>query len=429
MTQPLLDRTQAPPARDIEHIHIAQATSQTLKNGLPLHVLRVGVQPVVELELIFRAGAWYAPQPGTTQLTARLLTEGTRRRSGNQIADQIADRGAFLTAQANDDYLFLTLNCLSRHLPALAPLLVEIVNEAAYPEAELEEQRRNLREQLRVAQQKTSYQAQVRFREKMYPDGHPYGYSLRESDLDALTTDQLRAFHTRYLHVGHADALLAGQWAEADLQTVCQILEQLRANANGQPAPTYPLPQLQPTADTVEIAGSLQSSLRLGRLLVARAHPDYCGLRVLNTVLGGYFGSRLMRNIREEKGLTYGIYSQLNNKAQGAEWVIGADVRREATAEALHEIRHEMSRLCESLVPEDELGVVRSYMLGTLANNVATPFELAEKFKVAYLSGLGYGYYDQLVATIRTITPEKLRTLAQRYLQPAQWLEVVAGGR
>jgi predicted Zn-dependent peptidase len=173
---------------------------------------------------------------------------------------------------------------------------------------------------------------------------------------------------------------------------------------------------------------SVQASVRVGRLLFNRTHPDYLRMRVVNEILGGYFGSRLMKNIREDKGYTYGIYSRISTYSDTGSLVIGADVKKEFAAEVIEEIYKEMNVLAQEPVPAQELEVVRNYMLGKFLGNSITPFDLAEKFKVLLFNGLNYVHYEELLDTIKTIDTEQIMQVASLYLTPQLMTEVVVGG-
>jgi predicted Zn-dependent peptidase len=175
-------------------------------------------------------------------------------------------------------------------------------------------------------------------------------------------------------------------------------------------------------------ADSTQASVRVGRTLFNRNNPDYLPLRVLNEIFGGYFGSRLMKNIREEKGFTYGISSSLASTYADGYWIIGADVNKDVAQQTIDEIYKEMDILCKEPVPADELETVRNYMLGSFANSINTPFVLAERFKTVHFLGMSYDYYEQFIRTVQTISAEELLHIAQKHYKPELMTEVIVGG-
>ena len=185
------------------------------------------------------------------------------------------------------------------------------------------------------------------------------------------------------------------------------------------PAHTGPVRQTWP--------GKMQSSLRLGRLGPNRSHPDYFAVLVANEVFGGYFGSRLMKNIREEKGYTYGIYSQLTHLQQASYWSIGTDVNREVAEATMNEIGREMALMQQHPVEETELSTAKNYMIGQFAGSLNTPFEIADRHKTRLLAGLPADYYEHFVENVRAVTPEQVQEAARRYLGVENWQQIAIG--
>lgn len=425
----MLDRTLAPPVQPLARVALPPTTVQTLPSGARLHVLANDAQPVVRLQVLFRAGKWQEPQPGLAQLTARMLLEGTATRSARQIADEVAFYGASLDCEAGPDRATLTLYCLTRHLPHLLPLVLDVLTAPSFPAAELEQQKTRTVQNVRVERQKTSYLASERFAEILFGPAHPYGRPFDADAYAALTAEQARAFHRAAYPLAAAEVFLCGDVA-AQQQAV--------AEAFGGPAvssaPTLetaaiPTPPAAANAALVRVplAGSLQASLRLGRDWPTPQHPDTHHLQLLVKVLGGYFGSRLMRNIREDKGLTYGIYAQSLAREHGSTLVIGTDVNGESADVAVREINLELRRLQEELISDEELDTVKNYMLGKFANELSTVFEQADKYRTTVLLSLPPDYYTEFVEQVQNTDAETLQRLAQQYLTPEAMQVVIAG--
>ncbi|MCU0354234.1 MAG: insulinase family protein [Cytophagales bacterium] len=430
----MLDRTQPPVFQPIRHVAVAQTQSLALGNGLRLHWLNAGEQPVIRLEYIFTAGTWYEPQRGVSYFTAKMLPEGTRRRSASEISEFVDQFGSFLEVNQTAERINLTVYTLAKHLPALLPLMEEVLHEAAFPEHELDNLKNITRQNLRVNLQKNAYVAQHRFREVVFGENHPYGKHNREEDIAAVGHDTLAAFY-QHAVVGHAfDLVVSGEVSGETLRLLETHLERFAVSQ-----PALPRPERHPeTAATqmerIERIGSVQSSVRVGKRLVqpdgqpfTRRSPDYFRLVVFNEILGGYFGSRLMKNIREEKGYTYGVFSSLGTFRQEGFLVIGSDVKKEFANQTLDEIRKEIKALCTEPVPADELDTVKNYLLGAFAGSVTTPFSLADHFKTIYFDGLDYGFFDRYVAAIANTTTEELLETGQQYFGNDNLTEVVVG--
>ena len=425
----LLDRTQPPAFHPVGNIHLARAQSDHLANGLPRHVLRGGSQPVVGVELVFPAGIWQESDRGASFLLSKVLAEGTRRRSGADVQEAFSRYGTFLQVTHGADDFTVALYTLRRFLPDVLPLLVEVLREATLPDEELENQRQIQQQTLRVNLRKTGFVAGRTLRSLLFGAGHPYGPGPEPDELETLTRDQVAAHYEARVQPLDAELILAGDVTDEVLRLTDDTLGQVART----PAPAPPLvPPTPPAArrqETAVFPAGKQSSIRAGRHLFTRHHPDVFRFKVLNEIFGGYFGSRLMKNIREEKGYTYGIGSGYAALRHAGYWTIGTDVKKEATEATFAEIYNEMHRLREEPVPADELETVRNYMLGTLAGAITTPFELADKFKAIHFGGVGYDYYDTLVATIRGVTSDHLQETARRYFDPDALFEAVAGAR
>ena len=424
----MLDRTVAPPIQPLARVTLPAADVITLPSGARLHVLANDAQPVVRLQAVFRAGKLAENRPGLASLTARMLLEGTHTRTARQIADEVAFYGASLDCDAGFDRSTLTLYCLTRHLPALLPLVLDVLINPAFPDAELEQLKTRTIQNVRVERQKTSYLASERFNELLFGAETAYGRPFDSEAYQALTAAEAQAFHRAAYAPGNAELFLCGDVA-AERELVVAAFSAAPAAApaavGGGGAQTNDFTPAGP--DRVAVPGSLQASLRMGCRWPAPTHPDTHRLKLLVNVFGGYFGSRLMRNIREDKGLTYGIYASVALREFGTSLVIGTDVKGESADFAVREIELEMRRLQEELIPADELQTVKNYLLGKFANELSTVFEQCDKYKSLVFLGLPADYYTEFVRQTEAADAETLRELAQQYLAPAALQTVIAG--
>ncbi len=424
----MLDRTVAPPVQPLARVTLPAADVLTLPSGARLHVLANDAQPVVRLQIVFRAGKMAEPRPGLASITARMLLEGTTTRTARQIADEVAFYGASLECDAGFDRSTLTLYCLTRHLPVLLPLVTDVLANPAFPAAELDQLKTRTIQNVRVERQKTSYLASERFNALQFGAETPYGRPFDSTTYQALTADEARAFHRTAYVLANAEIFLCGDVA-AERAAVA-------AAFGAVPAATAPVPsaaigaigeEAAPGTNRLAVAGSLQASVRMGRDWPSPTHPDNHPLKLLVNVLGGYFGSRLMRNIREDKGLTYGIYASVAPREHGTSLVIGTDVKGESADFAVSEIEMELRRLQEALIPAEELEIVKNYILGKFANELSTVFEQCDKYKNMVFLGLPADYYTQFVQQTEAADAETLRQLARKYLTPEAMQVVIAG--
>ncbi|SDY48444.1 M16 family metallopeptidase [Hymenobacter psychrophilus] len=422
----MLDRTVAPPVQPLARVTLPAADVFPLPNGARLHVMRNDAQPVIRLQVVFKAGKWYDPSAGVSLLAARLLLDGTHTRSARQIADEVAFFGASLDCEQGFDRATLTLYCLSRHLPQLLPLVEDVLTAPSFPETELALLKTRTIQNVRVERQKTSYLASESFSRHLFGPGYPYGVTFDEAIFQDITSEQVRQFYQQHYNFAEAEIFLCG---DATDEHVTLVTELLGTPAGGPTVAvaTSPAPAVLAPSDYVTVDGSLQASLRIGRLWPALEHPQTHALQVLVKVLGGYFGSRLMKNIREDKGFTYGIYSSVQPREHATSFVIGSDVNAANSAAAIEQVQLELRRLQEEPIPLTELQTVKNYMSGKFANELSTVFEQCDKYKNLVFYNLPTSYYSDFVAQVQATDAVTLQELAQEYLSPDDMLEVVSG--
>nr|WKN35543.1 pitrilysin family protein [Tunicatimonas sp. TK19036] len=425
----IIDRSVPPPSQAVEEVKLAQAKTHFLSNGVPVHYIRAGKEPIIGIEILFpQAGVKHETEVGTSYFATKMLVEGTARRSAFAISNFVDSYGAFLQLSPGLDYASLEIYTLKKYTDALLNLLVELLTEASFPEDELNKLKAIQIQKIRVNNEKSSIVASKKIRSVLFGDNQPYGKTLTEEQVSQVSREDLIAFYQKNM-ASNWEIIVSGQVDEEVLTLLEKHIGTLAVEKRASQKQTDIWErQSSEKKHLVERKENLQSSLRIGIPLFTKDHPDYIPVRILNTVLGGYFGSRLMKNIREEKGLTYGIYSSIVNLQEAGYLVIGTDVKKEFTEQALTEIYHELAILRNRTIGEIELNTVKNYMAGRLLTSIDTPFALAEKFKSIYLHNLDYGYYNEYLRVINHIESEKLLEMANRYFDKQNWFEVVVGG-
>lgn len=424
----MLNRLLPPPTHPLTTITLPTPTVSHLPNGARLHLLANDAQPVLRLQVVLPAGKYQESAPGLAQLTARMLSEGTATRTARQIADEVAFYGASLDCEAGPDHATLTLYCLARHLPTLLPLVQEVLAAPTFPEAELLQLKTRTSQSMRVERQKTSFRASEEFNRQLFGAASPYGRPFDDASFAHITADELRAFHAAAYNPAGTEIFLSGDVANY-AANLAEVLGQWQPSAVAAMPPVPPVPTSYPTGlVTVPVEGSIQASVRMGRRWPTLSEAQTPELLLLVKVLGGYFGSRLMKNIREDKGYTYGIHASVVAREQATTLVIGTDVNGDRADATRQEIAYELERLQTELLAEDELETVKNYTLGKLLGETATVFEQADKYRHILLHGLRPDYYEHLVRQTQAATAADLQALARTYLSPADMLTVVAGG-
>ena len=424
-----LDRTQSPAFQAIQEVRLPAVQTHQLDNGLPLYVIAVAHQPVLRLECVFTAGAWYEQVPGTSFFAMKMLAEGTHSRSSAEISEYIDRYGIFLELNSGPDRASVVVYCLTKFLPNVLPLLREMLTESIFPQKELEDLRNITLQNLRVNYEKNAYLAGVLFREKLFGAKHPYGRSQHPEIVTQLTRSDVVDFYERAIRNRSFQLILAGDATENEILLINNELGQLPIRTDNLLSfadNTFADNELPILAEKPD---SIQSSIRLGRRLFNRAHPDFFKMLVTNEVLGGYFGSRLMKNIREEKGFTYGISSNMPSFRRDGYFLIGTDVNKENTQQTLDEIHKEIHILQTEPIEQSELDVVKNYMAGEFVGSLNTPFEIADRYKVILLDGLPADFLTTYIQNIRAITPADIIETATHYLAAEQLREVVVGGK
>ena len=423
----MLNRSIQPAVNPIEHIDIAQAEKRLLRNGIPVYFVNAGSQDVVKIDFIFEAGTWFQPANLISSTCNAMLEEGSAHFTAAEIAEKFDFYGAYLQLVADQNYGFVNVISLGKHLPQILEVAGDIIKHSVFPEHELEVLIAKNKQKFLLENEKVRTICQKKFTQILFGNKHPYAITNRLEDFDRINRDLLLDFYRKFYHSGNCRIIVSGMVNE----TVIDLMDQHFGDTDWSNHTDFqPEFQVQTSPEKyhhVEKANGVQSALRVGRSWVPKSHPDYHALSVVVTIFGGYFGSRLMTNIREEKGYTYGIGSFVLPLKHASYMAISTEVGNEYLEPTLNEIAAEMRRLQTELISENELETVKSYLLGEFLRDFDGPFALAGSFKAINDFGLDYSFYDQYLHVLRTITSEDLLRLAVQYLNPEDFYTVVAG--
>ncbi len=431
-SQPItrLNRKMAPPIKDaIEfELELPSYNRHTLSNGVEVYLIDMGTVDAMMISWIFDGGNSYETKNGIAGAANTLLKNGTSARSAFDINEHFEYYGAYLNRACHHETAELTLHCLNKHLGELVPVVSELISDSVYPADELAIYKKNAQQRLQVNLKKSDFVAGRLIDSYLYGATHPYGkYSSVEGYRD-LQREDLVAFYRQHYQNGSCRIMAAGK-LPADLLPLLEThfgSLSLHSPAPGDAIPVFPIrPAEEKKVFVQNDPDGVQGSIRLARNFPNRHHPDFQKVQVLNNVFGGFFGSRLMTNIREDKGYTYGIYSYLVNNRQESAWVISTEAGKEVCAPAIEEVVKEMNLLREELIDEEELQMARNFAIGTVLGDLDGPFHVASRWKSILLNGLDENYFREGIRIVKTITPEELRQLAKKWLDPAAFFELV----
>lgn len=423
----MLNRTIAPPIKDAVDFKITLKpyTKILLSNGVPVYYINDGTEEVAVIEFILEAGNNFEDKNGIAATVNHLIKNGTNKRTAFQITEYFEYYGAYLSMKCLNETASITLHCLSKHLRQLLPIIRELLTESVFPESELEIFKQNSIQRLTVNLLKCDFVANRLIDEYIYGPNHPYGRVSSKTDIEAVTRENLQAFFAEnYLH-GKCSVFAAGK-LPADFEALLdKHFGDLDLNKNVLPV----LYQMQMAEEKNHFINNdkngVQGAIRIGRPFPNRKHPDFKKALILNTLFGGYFGSRLMGNIREEKGYTYGIHSYLENHVAETAWIISTEAGKDVCKNTIAEVYEEMKILRDEPVNAEELLLVKNYMMGLNLGYIDGPFHTIDRWKSLILNGLDENYYYDSLRVIKEISAEELQELANKYLLPEQFYELL----
>jgi len=423
----MLNRTIAPPIKDAIdfNLHLKPCTKFTLSNGIAVYAIDAGAEEVLQIEWVFFAGNWYEEQNMVAAATNYLLKNGTSKKTAFEVNEHFEYYGSYLNRASYNETAVLSMHCLNKHTAALLPVISELITDSVFPEDEIQLYKQNNKQRLAVNLKKSEFVAGRLIDEYVFGIDHPYGKYSTAAGYDALDRQQLQQFYKQYYQQSQYKIFIAGKLPK-------DIAEQLDKNFGQQAIPHIASDKLQLIKSAAEKKyrvindqEGVQGSIRMSRLFPNRHHPDFTKATMLNNVFGGFFGSRLMSNIREDKGYTYGIHSYILNHLHESAWMVSTEAGRDVCEATIQEVYKEMEILKNTPVPEDELLLVKNYMLGSTLGDLDGPFHIIGKWKNIILNELPDTYFYDAIAAIKSVSAKELQELANKYFVPADFYELV----
>lgn len=432
-------------------LDVTAAERRRLPNGVSLYVLAADEFEVLRVSFVFRAGSVRQQVPFSASATANLLAEGTRDLTAAEVAERLDYYGSWYDVSIDRDYVYISFAMLSKFAAETLAVAEQVLLHPAFSEEEVAAYCAERRQRLAIERRKVDVEAREAFARALFGPAHPYGITADEAAYDRLTRDDVAAFYERWYTAGNCFVVCSGRVDPAAEQAVAAIAAQLPQERRTEEAAApevaeqrteeqrvaaepfagadtllFPTPATQHEA-RVTHPGAVQSSIRIGRLLFPRRHPDFVGMQVVAAALGGYFGSRLMQNLRERNGYTYGVVAAMVNFERAGYLAVAAQVGAEVTGAALDEIYAEIERLRTELLPDEELALVKRIMEGEMMRILDGPFGIADVTIENLLCGTDNDAVDRNLARIRATTAEEIRRLARKYLRREDLVTVIAG--
>lgn len=421
------NRSVSPPITPIKNLKIPTPKTVQLDNGIPVYLINLGTQDVVKADIVFLAGRPFEKKKLASRATINLLKEGSANFSGSEIAEELDYFGSTLNFPVSLDTSSLSLFTLSKHFERMMVLISDILRRPIFPEDQLDRYKNNSKQRLLLDMAQPDVVAYRAITEYLFGKEHPYGYNSLPELYDELHRSDIVEHWSRCFSADNCKIIVSGKVNDKMLATINQHIGTLPFSKS-KLEKKFPLIQTgSPQKIKIEMPNTVQTSIRIGRRLFNKHHEDFKGLMVLNTIIGGYFGSRLMTNVREEKGYTYNIFSTIDSLHNDGYFYIGSEVGNEYVEQATNEIYKELERLRDIEIGKEELQMVRNYMLGNLLTMLDGPFNVSNVINTIVSENLSFDDFDALVETIQTITPKTIRALARKYFSPSELWEINTG--
>ena len=406
-------------------IEVPLSTQHQSRNGVDIHVINTSEYEVIRVSFVFHAGTRSQQHPFVASATANMLAEGSKDYTSQQLAEKLDYYGSYFDVNIDRDYVYITFCSLKKFFAQTAELIEQIILYPTFPEKEVATYCAKRRQQLTIERRKVETRAREQFAQAIFGEVHPYGISSDEKEYDSITRVQIENHYRRLYTAQNCMIVCSGSISENVLQQISKIAEQIPSTAecfNDQ------IPPFKTShTNVIKHEGALQSSIRMGRLLFPRTHPDFIPMQVLSTILGGYFGSRLMQNLRERNGFTYGVFSAMVNFQHTGYLALATQVGKEVTQAALEQIAHEINILRTEKVEEEELMLVKNIMAGEMMRILDGPFGIADVTTENILCGFDNSHIQHNLERIRQTSSEEILSLAQKYLDPKDMVTVVVG--
>ena len=427
------DRTRPPRIRDFSHLNLPVPTTEKGQNGITIHFIETGTSPCSNVSVVWNYGAMHSSKLSAADFVPEMMLQGTKTMTGEQIVDRLDYYGTFITNSVSASHTKMEWTALNEFMPGIFELMSAIFLDPTFPAEPFEALKRKRLMAFDLGMTQTKTIASRKLKELLAGLGHPYIRPVERHQIAELNITDIENAWADGIHTAPIDIFVTGMLDENIKESTGLFAEKLaearKPYISTEREPKLPTPFLPeaPTTLKVEMPETKQSSVMIGIPAIPRSHPDYILLRITVVALGGYFGSRLMTSVREELGLTYGIYAYLAGSPEGSAIHIAADCDSSNVDSVLEAINHQMQRLANELMDHDELNRLKSYYTTNLASTLESFKTISDYYETQLTLNLAADYFERQQTEIRTITPERIRQVARQYFKTDLERTVIAG--
>ena len=421
----IVDRSKAPAFQIPEDINLVPPTKQILANGVPVFYIHTPHIEAIKVEVTTSVNTGLPASKALVPFfTLHMLLEGTREMKSQELDHFFDHYASEVDVVSNFEQNGLSLLTTRKHFSEVLPVFRSLFTEAVFPEKELMKRKSQKELSISLNREQNAARANQLYRKGLFGEDHPFGFIAEEEDVRRVDRRDLEDFYAHDFLV-RPEVFVTGNLESRQLDEIEKLFKDLQVVYEAEQKPFHTTLTDQRILEPRE--KSVQASIRLGQHLIPKSHPDYHALTVFNTILGGYFGSRLIKNIREEKGHTYGIYSTIGSLTSADYWLVMADVQQGYAEEVIEEVYKEIDLLKNVPIDPSEREVIRNYMIGNLLSSFSSPFDLMTRFKNVHHHGLDYNFYEEQLDFIRSFTAEEMIRVGNKYFKKENILEVIVG--
>ena len=419
----MINRITRPAVEKINSVEFLAPIEYSLTEKVSLFQMKHVPNDTCRLDLYFDAGK-ITEEKGIASFVNGVLLSGTEEKTSQEINEVINGLGGYYDSGVSIENAVISIYCLKENLSKIFETLMDAILNVSFIEKEVEEYISDSKQRFKLGLEKVSFLAQRAFQEVLFSNDSRYSKNTELNDYDSLSISDLKRFHQENYVKGLTKVVIVGDVEKNEIDEIIQLCLPICS-----PKTTEFTGDLKNIAGEKRIAkeGAIQSAIRIGKIMFNKKHEDYLDFIIVNTILGDYFGSRLMSNIREDKGYTYGIGSWMSELSNTGYFIIATEVGHEVKDETIKEIKFEIDRLQRELVPLAELELVQNYMLGQLLKSADGPYAMMDLFLSAETHNEDLDFYNLAIKSVQEITPKRIQNLAIKYLNWESMSIIIAG--